>query len=181
MKLNYKISEYLKRLGYDTEEELSEFLSDKPRKAYDPFLLLDMDPGVDLILSAIDEGETICVYGDYDADGITSAALLTDVLSKLTDDVFYYIPSRFDEGYGLNTEALLKIHEMGAGLVVTVDCGSVSADEVRPNAVIMSYPVVTLGQYTNEGTKKVITGGDEDLIEKLSVEKRVDKNADAGI
>lgn len=52
-----------------------------------------------------------------------------------------------------------------------------SADEVRPNAVIMSYPVVTLGQYTNEGTKKVITGGDEDLIEKLSVEKRVDKNS----
>ncbi len=143
MKLNYKISEYLKRLGYDTEEELSEFLSDKPRKAYDPFLLLDMDPGVDLILSAIDEGETICVYGDYDADGITSAALLTDVLSELTDDVFYYIPSRFDEGYGLNTDALLKIHEMGAGLVVTVDCGSVSAEEVKYGEALGMKMVVT--------------------------------------
>ena len=129
MELNHKILEYLNTLGYDTEEELSEFLSDKPRKAYDPFLLLDMDPGVDLILSAIDEGETVCVYGDYDADGITSVALLTDVLSELTDDVFYYIPSRFDEGYGLNREALYRIREAGAGLVITVDCGSVSAED----------------------------------------------------
>ena len=143
MKLNHKILEYLNTLGYDTEEELSEFLSDKPRKAYDPFLLLDMDPGVDLILSAIDEGETVCVYGDYDADGITSVALLTDVLSELTGDVFYYIPSRFDEGYGLNREALYKIREAGAGLVITVDCGSVSAEEVRYGESLGLKMVVT--------------------------------------
>ena len=143
MELNHKILEYLNTLGYDTEEELSEFLSDKPRKAYDPFLLLDMDPGVDLILSAIDEGETVCVYGDYDADGITSVALLTDVLSELTDDVFYYIPSRFDEGYGLNREALYRIREAGAGLVITVDCGSVSAEEVRYGESLGLKMVVT--------------------------------------
>lgn len=131
MEINSKILAYLRKLGYETDEELSEFLSDKPRKAYDPFLLLDMDPGVDLILSSIEDDETICVYGDYDADGITAAALLTDVLSELTDKVFYYIPSRFDEGYGLNKDALLKVREMGADLVVTVDCGSVSAEEVE--------------------------------------------------
>lgn len=131
MELNYKILEYLNTLGYETEEELSEFLSDKPRKTYDPFLLLNMDAGVDLILSAIEDDETICVYGDYDADGITSVTLLTDVLSELTEKVFYYIPSRFDEGYGLNRDAILRIREAGADAVVTVDCGSVSGDEVR--------------------------------------------------
>ena len=131
MELNYKILEYLNTLGYETEEELSEFLSDKPRKTYDPFLLLNMDAGVDLILSAIEDDETICVYGDYDADGITSVTLLTDVLSELTEKVFYYIPSRFDEGYGLNRDAILRIREAGADAVVTVDCGSVSRDEVR--------------------------------------------------
>ena len=61
-----------------------------------------MEEGVDLILSAIDEGERICIYGDYDADGITSTAVLMEVLSNLTDNLTYYIPSRFDEGYGLN-------------------------------------------------------------------------------
>ena len=89
MELNYKILEYLNTLGYETEEELSEFLSDKPRKTYDPFLLLNMDAGVDLILSAIEDDETICVYGDYYADGITSVKLLTDVLSELKEKVFY--------------------------------------------------------------------------------------------
>ncbi|MDQ9869386.1 DHH family phosphoesterase, partial [Acinetobacter baumannii] len=67
----------------------------------------------------------------YDADGITSTAVLMEVLSHLTDRLTYYIPSRFDEGYGLNCGALDKIKADGADLVVTVDCGSVSCVEVE--------------------------------------------------
>ena len=131
MELNSKILEILNKRGIVSEEDINEFLSDKPQKTYDPFLLHDMEAGVDLILSAIDNGEKICIYGDYDTDGVTSVALLRDVLLELGADVSYYIPSRFDEGYGLNNSALERIKEAGADLVVTVDCGCTSVDEAR--------------------------------------------------
>ncbi len=131
MNLQPKIIELLKKRGISTEDDITEFLSEKPRKTYDPFLLRNMDAGVDLILSAIDRGKKICIYGDYDADGITSTTLMLEVLSNLTKNLTYYIPSRFDEGYGLNCGALKKIKENGADLVVTVDCGSVSCEEAE--------------------------------------------------
>lgn len=131
MKLQPRILELLNKRGICTEEEIQEFLSDKPQKTYDPFLLLNMEAGVDFILSSIEENERICVYGDYDADGITAASVLMEVLSKLTKNLTYYIPSRFEEGYGLNAGALKKIKENGVNLVITVDCGSVSCDEVE--------------------------------------------------
>ena len=131
MNLHPKIKEILNNRGIAGDSEISEFLSDKPQKTYDPFLLLNMEEGVDLILSAIDEGERICIYGDYDADGITSTAVLMEVLSNLTDNLTYYIPSRFDEGYGLNCKAIDRIKADNVNLIVTVDCGSVSYDEVE--------------------------------------------------
>lgn len=131
MEIQPKIRELLYQRGIQTEEELAEFLSDKPQKTYDPFLLLNMEAGVDLILSAIENNEKICIYGDYDADGITSTSVLMEVLSHLTKNLSYYIPKRFDEGYGLNKEALDKIKKAGVDLVITVDCGSVSVEEVR--------------------------------------------------
>lgn len=130
-KINPIIIELLKKRGISEETEMLEFLSDKPKKTYDPFLLHDLEAGVDLILSAINEKKKICIYGDYDADGITSVSILLQFLSNFDVDVTYYIPSRFDEGYGLNKEALSKIKERGIELVVTVDCGSVSYEEVE--------------------------------------------------
>lgn len=131
MKLQPEIYELLHKRGLQTEQEIAEFLSDKPQKTYDPFLLLNMEAGVDLILSAIEDDERICIYGDYDADGITSTAVMTEVLSQLTENLTYYIPSRFEEGYGLNCGALDRIKAAGTDLVVTVDCGSVSCEEVE--------------------------------------------------
>lgn len=96
MKLQPKLIELLNKRGVRTETEIAEFLSDKPQKTYDPFLLLNMEAGVDLILSAIEDDERICIYGDYDADGITSASVLMEVLSHLTSNLTYYIPSRFE-------------------------------------------------------------------------------------
>ena len=106
-----------------------EFFSSRPRLAYDPFLLANMREGVDLLLNAVDEGKRIVIYGDYDVDGITSTALLMKVIGSLSDNVTYYIPSRLDEGYGLHRESIDKIREDGGELIVTVDCGSSSAEE----------------------------------------------------
>lgn len=125
------ILEILKHRGISSKEDVEEFLSAKPQKTYDPFLLNNMEAGVDLILSAIESGAKICIYGDYDTDGVTSVALLRDVLLELGGDVTYYIPSRFDEGYGLNSSALDKIKAAGTDLVITVDCGCTSVEEAR--------------------------------------------------
>lgn len=123
-----KVLEIIKSRGID-ERDLEEFLSDRPQLAYDPFLLTNMKEGVDLLLSAVDEGKHIFIYGDYDVDGITATSLLVKVLRCLTDNVSYYIPSRIDEGYGLHRDAIDRIKAEGGELIVTVDCGSVSKEE----------------------------------------------------
>lgn len=133
MNLNPIIRNLLKKRGIETEDDIIEFLSDKPQKTYNPFLLPDMEAGVDLILSEIEKNSKIWIYGDYDADGITSTTLMMSVLSNLTDisNLNYYIPSRFEEGYGLNIDAIKYIASQGCDLLITVDCGSVSYDEVE--------------------------------------------------
>lgn len=125
-----KVLEIIKSRGVG-EEELEEFLSSKPKLAYDPFLLAHMNEGVDLLLDAIDAGKRIVIYGDYDVDGITSTALLMKVIGSLTDNVTYYIPSRLDEGYGLHRESIDRIIEDGGEFMVTVDCGSSSKAETE--------------------------------------------------
>lgn len=122
--------ELLRIRGIEGDEELKEFLSPSPKLAYDPFLLANMHAGVDLLLDAIYSGCKIVIYGDYDCDGVTSTALLMKVIGSLTDNVTYYIPSRLDEGYGLNKTAIDRIYQEEGEVIVTVDCGSVSAEEV---------------------------------------------------
>lgn len=121
----------LARRGISTAEAAEDFLSPSPRCAYDPDLLPDLPAAVTKILQAAEDGKEICIYGDYDADGVTSAALLYTVLSKLTPKVRFYIPSRFKDGYGLNKDALRRIAESGAQLLITVDCGSTNRSEVE--------------------------------------------------
>lgn len=123
-----KVLEIIKSRGI-ADDDLEEFLSPRPRLAYDPFLLSNMREGVDMLLSAVDSGRRIVIYGDYDVDGITSTALLMKVLSCLTDNVTYYIPSRIDEGYGLHRDAIDRIKADGGEFILTVDCGAVSRDE----------------------------------------------------
>lgn len=121
--------EILKARGIEGDDAIREYTSQRPQLAYDPFLLKGMKEGVDLLLAAIDAGKRIVIYGDYDADGVTSTAVLMKTLSCLTDNLTYYIPSRIDEGYGLHKEAIDRIHQDGGEFIVTVDCGSVSYEE----------------------------------------------------
>lgn len=97
---------------------------------HDPFLLSDMDKAVSRIIQAIKEQEKVVVYGDYDVDGMTATAILVDSLPKLGLNVETYTPNRFTEGYGLNMEAVETIAKIGTKLMITVDCGSSSVDEV---------------------------------------------------
>ena len=128
MTIHSKVLEIIESRGIG-EEMLEEFFSPKPRLAYDPFLLANMREGVDSLLKAVDEGRRIVIYGDYDVDGITSTALLMKVIGSLTPHVSYYIPSRLDEGYGLHMDSIDRIKERGGEFIVTVDCGSSSAEE----------------------------------------------------
>ena len=130
MNIDSVIRKILNQRGIVEEKEIEEFLSPKPKLTYDPFLLLNMKEGVDLILSTVNSGGQICIFGDYDADGVTSVTILKTVLEELTDKVIYFVPSRFEDGYGLNKKALKKIKDQGTDLVITVDCGITSVDEV---------------------------------------------------
>ena len=96
-----------------------------------PFLLSGMDKAVERILKAITDREKIVIYGDYDVDGVTSTVLLVEALALLGAEVTPYIPDRFDEGYGINTDALDKLKAMGCSLVISVDCGVRSIPEAE--------------------------------------------------
>ncbi len=108
--------------GCSDSESAWRFLSGDAERC-DPFLLTDMQIAVERILAAVDAQEPIAVYGDYDVDGVTATALLTEVLRAFGADARAYIPNRFDEGYGVNNEALDHLAADGVRLVITVDCG----------------------------------------------------------
>ncbi len=129
--INPIIIELLKNRGVCNEADALEFLSASPRHTYDPFLLKGMKEAVELIDSHLKRKSRICIFGDYDADGVTSVTLMMTALSKLTDNLTYYIPSRFSEGYGLNMEAMDIVAGDHTDLIITVDCGSVSYKEVE--------------------------------------------------
>ena len=106
------------------------FLTPRLSSLTDPMLLKDMDMGVEMIVSAIENQEKILIYGDYDADGITATALLVNFFSSLGVQVPYYIPHRLKEGYSLNRKAVDKMARHGVGLIVTVDCGTTNRKEI---------------------------------------------------
>lgn len=109
---------------------VKKYFSDEYEEGYDPFLMHDMQKAVDRINEAIENEEKILVYGDYDADGITSTVLLVETLISMGANVSSYIPNRFEEGYGPNKEAFTKIINSGITLIITVDNGIAGVEEV---------------------------------------------------
>jgi single-stranded-DNA-specific exonuclease len=129
------LQQILYNRGLVEPEAVQAFLDGRFPDSTDPFLLSDMDKAVARIEQAIANEETVVVYGDFDADGVTSTVLLTEALRGLglpREKARPYIPNRVDEGYGLNMAALTKIREaFGASLVISVDCGIRSVAEVE--------------------------------------------------
>lgn len=128
--------------GFTDEEKISQFLSDEP-VFHDPFLIKDMEKAADRIRIAIENFEKICIYGDYDADGVTATALLYSYLDSVGANVTYYIPSRAEEGYGMNTEAITQLFAQGVSLIVTVDNGISAAQEIAYAKTLGVDTVVT--------------------------------------
>lgn len=127
------IQKLLYHRGITTREDARRFVSpDWDRDHGDPFDILGMDRAVDRIVKAIDTGEKIVIYGDYDADGIPGSVVLSDFFKKVGyKNVQIYIPHRHDEGYGLNTGAIDTFIKDGVTLMITVDSGITDIDEVR--------------------------------------------------
>ncbi|MCI6505283.1 MAG: single-stranded-DNA-specific exonuclease RecJ [Ruminococcus sp.] len=116
--------------GITKEEDVINFLQEN-KDFSDPFLMKDMDKAVERITTAVENGEKICVYGDYDADGVTSTSLLYSYLrDSLGADVMFYIPTRTGEGYGMNKGAVDRIHSLGVTLIITVDNGISAREEI---------------------------------------------------
>lgn len=111
--------------------DIRKFLNPTRNDFYDPFLLPDMEKAIDRIEEAITKNEKILIYGDYDADGITSTTLLTKFFKDIGINVENYIPNRLTEGYGLNNKAIDKIKEKETKLIITVDCGITSIKEIE--------------------------------------------------
>ncbi len=124
------LSSILASRNIGSHREAMALLSPPRDKMFDPLLLKDMDLAVARIRTAVESGEAIAVYGDYDVDGITATTLLTDFLQGLGAAVLPYIPHRMEEGYGLNCQSISALAERGISLIITVDCGITAVEEV---------------------------------------------------
>ena len=117
--------------GIETEDAARAYLYPTLDQLHSPFLMYGMEAVVERIRLAMKRGEQIWIFGDYDVDGTTAASLLINTFRHLDYPVQPYIPNRFDEGYGLNKEAIGKLKEQGCDLLITVDCGITSIEEVK--------------------------------------------------
>lgn len=127
-------AEALWHRGIREAGEAEKFLHPETVPFCDPFLMKDMEKAVERISRAIDGHEKIVIYGDYDVDGMTATSLMVHNLRALGAEVSYYIPDRKKEGYGFNLEALQKVASEGAELLISVDCGIASVEDVAAMA-----------------------------------------------
>ncbi len=130
----YDVSELMAKLlcARNIEfEDIGEYLNGDLDMLLDPYGIKDMDKFVERVDKAIRDKEKICIYGDYDVDGITSITIMYQFLIKLGADVMYYLPDRLIEGYGINNNALDYIRSKGASLIITVDCGITAVQETE--------------------------------------------------
>lgn len=124
------IGQLLWNRGLRSLEEAVSFLSETPANEHDPMLLPDIEFAIARLRHAVTNGEKIAIFGDYDVDGVTAAALLTEALQELGAETILHIPDRIREGYGLSKTALEELTGKGAKLIVSADCGTSNIDEV---------------------------------------------------
>jgi single-stranded-DNA-specific exonuclease len=128
--LNPIISRILMSRDIVDPDDALRYLFPSLRDLHNPFLMQDMKKAVDRLIRAIYNHEKVVIYGDYDADGITSVAVLVQFLRRIRHSVTFYIPDRITEGYGLNREAVERLKSEGVGVIITVDCGISDHDPI---------------------------------------------------
>ncbi len=124
------IAQVLLNRGITSFEEGERFLNPSLEHLHSPFEMKDMEYAARVLADALEKGEKIAIYGDYDVDGVTATSLIYLLLQRLGGDILFYIPNRWDDGYGINREALLSLKEKGASLILTVDCGIKAVEEI---------------------------------------------------
>ena len=125
------LADLLVQRGVETFEEARSFFRPRLEDLHDPFLMKDMDKAVERVHQAVTGGQKILVYGDYDVDGTTAVAQVYSFLKQFTSKVSFYIPDRYDEGYGLSYKALDWAGDNGINLVITLDCGIKAIEKVE--------------------------------------------------
>lgn len=128
--LPYPLATILAERGIDSFEKAKNFFRPSLERLYDPYLMKDMDKAVERILKAIDSQENIMVYGDYDVDGTTAVAMMYDFLKSVYDNVSYYIPDRYSEGYGISNQGIDYADDNDFSLIIALDCGVKAIDKV---------------------------------------------------
>jgi single-stranded-DNA-specific exonuclease len=143
LKISSVTAALLSQRGVTTEVQARKFLHGQLQDLSNPFRLTGMDKAVRRIQLALANQEKIVIYGDYDVDGICSTVILTDCLAALKGKVDYYVPSRFSEGYGINEQAVRRLAQQGYSLLISVDCGITSVEEVKTASMLGMDCVIT--------------------------------------
>lgn len=143
LKIPFLTAQLLITRGYEDLEEASKFIYPKRSHLRSPFLMKDMEKAVEYLLEARDKKYPIFVYGDYDVDGITGAAVLVSFLRKYGWEVDYYIPNRLDEGYGIQPSVVENFGKDGYKVLLSVDCGITSFEAVEKAKELGMYVIIT--------------------------------------
>lgn len=130
LNIDTSLAEILVQRGISSFEEAKDFFRPQLSELYDPFLMKDMDKAITRIDTAIENGEKVLIYGDYDVDGTTSVALAFSFFSQFTENIEYYIPDRHKEGYGISTAGIDYANSKGITLIIALDCGIKSNDKI---------------------------------------------------
>ena len=129
--INKTLANLLSHRGIKTYDEAEAFFRPEIEKLHDPFLMKDMDKAVARLNDAFSKNENILIYGDYDVDGTTSVALVFSFLRKYTKQIDFYIPDRYDEGYGISYKGIDFSAEKNYNLVIALDCGIKAIDKIK--------------------------------------------------
>jgi single-stranded-DNA-specific exonuclease len=154
--------------GIDTKEKANEFLNSSLKRLHNPYLMKDMDKAIRIMVDAINNNEKIMVYGDYDADGVTSTAILYKAIKNCGGRVDYHIPHRENEGYGMSVSRIETIAEEGFDLIISCDNGISAIEEVKRAKELGLKMIITdhheLPFEEVDGERKVIVPSSDALI-----------------
>ena len=159
LKIDRIVAELLLQRGIHTYEQAENFFRPKLDQLHDPFLMKDLTAAVERVNQAIQKKERILLFGDYDVDGTTAVALLYTVLRKHYQQVDFYIPDRYSEGYGISYTGIDFASFNNFSLIISLDCGIRSVDHVRyAKEKGIDFEEIVLGKEITTKTLQAVTG-----------------------
>jgi len=149
LNISFPISNILVQRGIDTYDLAKDYFKPKLESLHDPFLMKDMERAVERLMMAVDNGQKVLIYGDYDVDGTTSVAMMYLFLSNYLHNLEYYIPDRYEEGYGISEKGVNYAADNGFDLMITLDCG-IKANRLVKMASELNIDVIICDHHTSD-------------------------------